>query len=117
MRGRLGPPVHASPRARSARCRSVTPASARRRSRRYYDIEDDRRYLEYELAHRRIVDCGDSDIIYTNVKRTFDNITRDVKQILRAGAFPVVIGATTPSHTPSSEPTRNDSMSCISMRI
>jgi agmatinase len=58
----------------------------------YYDIEDDRRYLEYERAHQRIVDCGDSDIIYTNVKQTFDNITRDVKKILKAGAFPVVIG-------------------------
>src|SRR5215475_14419021 len=58
----------------------------------YYDIEEDRRYLEYERAHQRIVDCGDSDIIYTNVKRTFDNITKDVKTILKAGAFPVVIG-------------------------
>jgi agmatinase len=38
------------------------------------------------------VDCGDSDIIYTNVKKTFENITRDVKRILKAGAFPVVIG-------------------------
>src|SRR5262249_21711877 len=47
----------------------------------YYDIEEDRRYLEYERRHRRIVDCGDSDIIYTNVKATFENITRDVKRI------------------------------------
>jgi len=38
------------------------------------------------------VDCGDSDIVYTNVRRTFDNITRDVRRILDAGAFPVVIG-------------------------
>ena len=58
----------------------------------YYDIDDDRRYLEYERKHNRIVDCGDSDIIYTNVKQTFENITRDVKKILKAGAFPVVIG-------------------------
>jgi agmatinase len=58
----------------------------------YYDIEEDRRYLEYERRHRRIVDCGDSDIIYTNVKATFENITRDVKRILKAGVFPVVIG-------------------------
>ena len=58
----------------------------------YYDIEEDRRYLEYERQHRRIVDCGDSDIIYTNVRRTFDNITRDVGRILSAGLFPVVIG-------------------------
>src|SRR5262249_54152093 len=39
-----------------------------------------------------IVDCGDSDIVYTNVRKTFDNITRDVRRILDAGAFPVVIG-------------------------
>jgi agmatinase len=58
----------------------------------YYDIDEDRRYLEYERRHNRIVDCGDSDIIYTNVRMTFDNITRDVRRILDAGAFPVVIG-------------------------
>src|SRR2546421_1936331 len=58
----------------------------------YYDIEDDRRYLEHERRSNRIVDCGDSDIIYTNVKQTFENITRDVRLILKAGAFPVVIG-------------------------
>src|SRR5499433_4144393 len=58
----------------------------------YYDIDEDRRFLEYERRHNRIVDCGDSDIIYTNVKRTFDNITRDIKAILKAGVFPVVIG-------------------------
>jgi agmatinase len=58
----------------------------------YYDIEEDRRYLEYERQHNRIVDCGDSDIIYTNVRRTFDNITADVKRILDAGMFPIVIG-------------------------
>ena len=58
----------------------------------YYDIEEDRRYLEYERRHARIVDGGDSDIIYTNVERTFENITRDVGRILAAGVFPVVIG-------------------------
>jgi len=58
----------------------------------YYDLEEDRRYLEYERQHNRIVDCGDSDIVYTNVRQTFDNITRDVQRILRAGAFPIVLG-------------------------
>ncbi len=58
----------------------------------FYDIDEDRRYLEYERVNKRIVDCGDSDIIYTNVKETFDNITRDVHRILRAGTFPVIIG-------------------------
>ena len=37
----------------------------------YYDIEEDRRYLEYERRLSRIADCGDSDIVYTNVRRTF----------------------------------------------
>jgi agmatinase len=58
----------------------------------YYDIDENRRFLEYEREYSRIVDCGDSDIIYTNVRRTFDNITRDVRAILDAGVFPVVIG-------------------------
>jgi agmatinase len=58
----------------------------------YYDIDENRRFLEYERQYSRIVDVGDSDIIYTNVRRTFDNITRDVRAILDAGAFPVVIG-------------------------
>jgi agmatinase len=58
----------------------------------YYDIEEDRRFLEYETSQKRIVDCGDSDIVYTNVEMTFDNITRDVRRILDAGCFPVLIG-------------------------
>jgi agmatinase len=58
----------------------------------YYDIGDGRRYLDHERINRRLVDCGDSDIIYTNVRQTFENITRDVRGILAAGALPVVIG-------------------------
>lgn len=58
----------------------------------FYDIDEDRRFLEHEWVNKRIVDCGDSDIIYTNVKDTFDTITRDVRRILSAHAFPVIIG-------------------------
>jgi agmatinase len=58
----------------------------------FYDIDEDRRFLEYEFVNRRIADCGDSDIIYTNVEQTFENITGDVRKILLAGAFPVIIG-------------------------
>src|SRR5215216_6760163 len=58
----------------------------------YYDIAEDRRYLDHERINRRIVDCGDSDVIYTNVELTFENITSDVRKILQAGAFPVIIG-------------------------
>ncbi len=58
----------------------------------YYDIVEDRRYLDHERMNHRIVDCGDADIVYTNVKQTFENITGDVKKILRSGALPVIIG-------------------------
>ncbi len=58
----------------------------------YYDIDEDHRYLEYETSQRRIVDCGDVDVIYTNVEQTFANITETVKGIVAAGAMPVVIG-------------------------
>jgi len=58
----------------------------------YYDIAENRRYLDHERINRRLVDCGDSDIIYTNVRKTFDNITGDVGKILAAGALPIVIG-------------------------
>jgi agmatinase len=58
----------------------------------YYDIEEDRRYLAHERRNSRIVDCGDTDIIYTNFKMTLDNITRSVERILAAGMFPIVIG-------------------------
>src|SRR6267142_2735589 len=46
----------------------------------YYDIDENRRFLEYERRHSRIVDCGDCDIVYTNVRRTFDNITHDERR-------------------------------------
>jgi len=58
----------------------------------YYDIETDRRFLEYEMTNGRIADCGDVDIIYTNPEATYRNITRSVGQILEAGAVPLVMG-------------------------
>src|SRR5215510_15579674 len=58
----------------------------------YYDIDENRRYLEYERRHSRIVDCGDADIVYTNFRMTLDSITRSVERILAAGMFPIVIG-------------------------
>lgn len=57
-----------------------------------YDPETKRSYLVEEMRNRRIVDCGDVDVQPTNVEATFDNITRDVKAILKAGALPVVLG-------------------------
>lgn len=58
----------------------------------YYDIDEDRRFLEYEIANSRIIDCGDVDITYTNREQTFDDITTTIHQILKRGAVPVVIG-------------------------
>ena len=58
----------------------------------YWDIDTGKHFLGPEMTNRRIVDVGDSDVIPTNVEKTFDNITRDVRGILEAGAMPVVIG-------------------------
>jgi agmatinase len=58
----------------------------------YYDIDAGRRYLEHEMSKGRIVDCGDVDVIYTNVPATFDKITESVQSVVAAGAMPVVIG-------------------------
>jgi agmatinase len=58
----------------------------------YYDIDAGRRFLEREMSRGRIVDCGDVDVVYTNVPATFDNITKSVQGVLAAGAMPVVLG-------------------------
>lgn len=72
--------------------RSIREHSLRFGSDGYYDILTDKSYLVEETANRRIVDVGDSDILETNVERTFDNITTDVSGILERGAMPVIIG-------------------------
>ena len=58
----------------------------------YYDIETSKKYLEYEMKNRRIVDVGDVDVLPTNVEKTFDNITHMTRQILDRGALPVILG-------------------------
>jgi agmatinase len=58
----------------------------------YYDQRFKRKFLEYELTHRRIVDVGDADILPTNVEDTFANITNMTRRILERGAMPVVLG-------------------------
>jgi agmatinase len=58
----------------------------------YFDLDEGKRYLEYEVRNRRIADCGDVDVLYTNPAGTFDNATRAVAHILKSGAFPVVLG-------------------------
>jgi agmatinase len=57
-----------------------------------YDLDAQRHYLSYEMANGRIIDTGDVDVLPTNVEETFNNITADIKAILRNDAMPVVLG-------------------------
>src|SRR5436305_349269 len=58
----------------------------------YYDIDENRRFLEREMRQGRIADCGDVEVIYPNVVQTFENITEKVQGVVAAGAMPVVSG-------------------------
>lgn len=55
-----------------------------------YDHEDDVTYLD--PAKVSIVDIGDADIIHTDTIQSHANIEHGVRQILKAGALPVVLG-------------------------
>ena len=55
-----------------------------------YDHEDDVTYLPADKV--RMVDLGDADIIHTDTERSHANIEFGVRQILAAGALPVVLG-------------------------
>ena len=54
----------------------------------YWSIEEKKRYLE----KIRLVDCGDQDVLYLDVERTFSAITDSLTKILDAKAFPVILG-------------------------
>jgi len=54
----------------------------------YWDIQNKKRYLE-EI---RLVDCGDQDVLYLNVEKTFSAVTDSVGRILSAKALPVILG-------------------------
>lgn len=54
-----------------------------------YDHEDDATYLPTDL---KLVDLGDADIIHTDTVQSHSNIEFGVRQCLRAGALPVVLG-------------------------
>jgi agmatinase len=55
-----------------------------------YDHEDGITYLPVDKV--RIVDIGDADIVHTNTEKSHANIEKGVRQILKAGALPVVLG-------------------------
>jgi agmatinase len=77
---------------RAIREMSVRFASFGARGYGWYDLDEDRRFLDHESDHQRIVDCGDVDVIFTNVEQTFLNATSAVQTILKTGAMPVLIG-------------------------
>lgn len=58
----------------------------------FWDIDSNERYLEREIDNRRIVDCGDVDVIYTQPGLTWDKGTEAISQIIAAGAVPIVAG-------------------------
>jgi len=58
----------------------------------FYNLEVKRKFLEYELTHRRLVDVGDADVLATDVEGTFQNVTTMTRQVLDRGALPVVLG-------------------------
>lgn len=55
-----------------------------------YDFEDDVTYLPADGT--KIVDIGDADIIHTDTMSSHANIEAGVREILKAGALPVVLG-------------------------
>lgn len=54
----------------------------------FWSIENKKRYLEAV----RLVDCGDQDVLYLNVEKTFAAITDSIEKILFARAFPIILG-------------------------
>lgn len=58
----------------------------------YYDARLGRTLLRDELASGEIVDVGDVDVLPNNVRMTFDRATAAVKNLVGAGALPVVVG-------------------------
>lgn len=54
----------------------------------YWSIEEKKRYLD----KIRIVDCGDQDVLYLDVERTFAAITDSVEKLHDAKVFPVMLG-------------------------
>ncbi len=58
----------------------------------YFDPQQGRRFLGSVLERGQLVDCGDADILPTNVEGTFANITESARAIHQAGALLVALG-------------------------
>ncbi len=63
-----------------------------------YDYESDKMYLSADQV--RIVDCGDADIVHTDMHQSHANTEMAVRHILKAGAMPVVLGGDHSVHAP-----------------
>ncbi len=63
-----------------------------------YDHEDDTLYLAKDQV--RIVDVGDADIVHTDMQQSHANTEAAVRQILAAGAMPLVLGGDHSIHAP-----------------
>ncbi len=63
-----------------------------------YDFEDDINYLP--ASEVKIVDVGDADIVHTDMEQSHANTEFAVRQILAAGATPIVLGGDHSIHDP-----------------
>ncbi|MCC7045285.1 MAG: agmatinase [Alphaproteobacteria bacterium] len=63
-----------------------------------YDFEDDTVYLPSDEV--RIVDVGDADIVHTDTMKSHENTRMAVRQILKAGAMPLILGGDHAVHAP-----------------
>ncbi len=72
--------------------RSIREQSMRFGEKGYYDINEKREFLQYELSNGRMADVGDTSVLVTNIEGTFQNITDVTRQVLDRGALPVVLG-------------------------
>ncbi|WP_226550865.1 arginase family protein [Celeribacter naphthalenivorans] len=55
-----------------------------------FDFEDEVTYLSADEV--RIVDAGDSDVIYADTKRSLANATEAVRALLDQGTLPYILG-------------------------
>lgn len=63
-----------------------------------YDFEDDTVYLPTDKV--RIVDVGDADIVHTDTAKSHENTRMAVRQILKSGAMPLILGGDHAVHAP-----------------
>jgi len=64
-----------------------------------YDFEDDIEYLP--ASEVKIVDVGDADIVHTDMEQSHANTEYAVRQILGAGATPIILGGDHSIHDPA----------------